>query len=107
MEQALIQHTLPFTARSISDLEGLVLNITVPKDTSPTDELPVFVFVHGGGFFIGSGSWPETDPSHLVKLSATNGKPVIGISIKCVDLTMNVSHNILTDIATAWALLVF
>jgi len=84
MEQGLIQHTLPFTQRQVSDLEGLNLSVTVPENASSTSKLPVFVFVHGGGFFIGCGSWPEYDCSRLVKMAAEKGMPVIAVTFKYV-----------------------
>ncbi|KAJ4296317.1 hypothetical protein N0V90_006362 [Kalmusia sp. IMI 367209] len=68
-----------------SDLEGLNLNIVVPAgkassiDTSA--RLPVYVFVHGGGFAVGSNWYPHYDPTALVKLSIEKGKPIIGITI--------------------------
>lgn len=84
MEQGLIQHTLPFADRQVSDLEGLNLNVTVPEHASPTSKLPVFVFVHGGGFFIGCGSWPEYDCSRLVKMAAEKDMPIIAVTFKYV-----------------------
>jgi carboxylesterase type B len=44
--------------------------------------MPVFVFIHGGGFSIGANSWPQYDPVRLVELSIEKGSPVIGINIK-------------------------
>jgi carboxylesterase type B len=71
---------------SQSDTEGLNLNITVPvnKDGSiePNAKLPVYVFVHGGGFTVGSSWYPHYSASPLVKLSTEMGKPMIGISFK-------------------------
>lgn len=82
MEYSFIQHTLP-KAEGLewSDLESLTLSITVPAGAE-AKKLPVFVFVHGGGFFIGSGSWPHYDQARIVKLSAEAGMPMIGITIK-------------------------
>ncbi|GAB7342728.1 hypothetical protein MBLNU457_g0875t1 [Dothideomycetes sp. NU457] len=80
MEQGLIQHTLPFSDRQVSDLEGLNLNITVPSQASSASRLPVLVFVHGGGFFIGCGSWPEYDCSRLVKMATEKSMPVIAVT---------------------------
>lgn len=85
MEQSIIQHTLPVTDESISDLDGLNLNITIPEVQGSSDKLmPVFVFIHGGGFNIGCASWPEYDFAKIVKLSAEKGLPAIGVSIKYV-----------------------
>jgi len=80
MEQSLIQHGLPHEEFSISDTDGLNLNISVPS--AAQDKLPVFVFIHGGGFSTGSNSWPQYDFARIVKLSAEKGLPVIGINIK-------------------------
>lgn len=86
-EFGFIQHSLPTPdVPEHSDLEGLNLNITVPLgangniDTSAN--LPVYVFVHGGGFAVGSSWYPHYDPAAIVKLSAEKGKPMIGITIK-------------------------
>ena len=69
-----------------SDTEGLNLNITLPlgKDGNiQTDaKLPVYVFVHGGGFAVGSSWYPHYDPAALVKLSVEKGKPIIGVTVK-------------------------
>lgn len=88
-EFGFIQHSLPLPdVPNHSDLEGLTLNITVPtgKDGNiDTDtKLPVYVFIHGGGFAVGSSWYPHYDPARLVKLSVEKGKPVIGITIKYV-----------------------
>ncbi|KAF2636651.1 carboxylesteras-like protein [Massarina eburnea CBS 473.64] len=81
-----IQHSLPLPeVPDHSDTEGLNLNITVPlsKDGSiqSNAKLPVYVFIHGGGFAVGSGWYPHYNPAPLVKLSVEKGKPVIGITI--------------------------
>lgn len=85
-EFGFIQHTLPVPELTTSDLECLNLNITAPlvKGKLPTvqDQLPVFVFVHGGGFSVGSNAWPQNDLAAIVKLSAELGSPVIGVGIK-------------------------
>lgn len=86
-EFGFIQHTLPIPdVPSHSDLDGLNLNITVPlqKDGQiPSNErLPVYVFVHGGGFAVGSSWYPHYNPAPIVKLSAELGKPIIGVTIK-------------------------
>ncbi|KAK6064902.1 carboxylesterase [Seiridium cupressi] len=43
--------------------------------------LPIFVFLHGGGFALGSNAWPQYDLARIVKYSAEIGKPVIGVQI--------------------------
>ena len=85
-EHQLIQHSLPHEPFQVSDTDGLNLNISVPSSDAegikPEAALPVFVYIHGGGFGIGSNSWPQYDLARLVRLSAEKGKPVVGVSIK-------------------------
>lgn len=65
----------------ISGIEGLSLNITVPKDAADGD-LPVLVYIHGGGFVFGSSYFPHYDQKRLVKQSIEEGRPIIAINIK-------------------------
>jgi carboxylesterase type B len=64
----------------------LNLNITVPtiKDGAIDSDakLPVFVFIHGGGFAVGSSWYPHYDPTPIVRMSVERKKPIIGITIK-------------------------
>lgn len=88
-EFGFIQHSLPLPdVPDHSDVEGLNLNVTVPtaKDGAIDVDarLPVYVFVHGGGFAVGSSWYPHYDPAALVKLSVEKGKPIIGVTIKYV-----------------------
>lgn len=80
MEFSLIQQALPQPDVQQSDKECLNLSITVPK-TNAVD-LPVVIFVHGGGFSIGSNAWPQYNFRRLVELSIQEGSSVIGINIK-------------------------
>lgn len=87
MEFGLIQKSLPMPLEaSMSELDGLNLNITVPllegKLPAPDKKLPVFMFVHGGGFALGSNAWPQYDQARIVKLAADIGLSVIGVGIK-------------------------
>ena len=69
----------------MSDTEGLCLNVTVPKSqTGKLDQsgkLPVFAFIHGGGFINGSGMFPQYDMARFVRLSVKEGKPCIAVSL--------------------------
>lgn len=84
----LLQHTLEYdrSAFTQSDTESLCLNITIPAASSDginaNAKLPVFVFVHGGGFMVGSGIYPQYDMARFVRLSVEEGKPCIGVTIK-------------------------
>lgn len=86
MEWGLIQHSLPEPKLSISELDGLNVNITVPslgnEFLDQDKKLPVVVFIHGGGYAIGSNSWPQYSLARMVKLSAAMGLPIIGVGIK-------------------------
>lgn len=85
-EFGFIQKSLPVPKLTTSGLNGLNLNINVPLIDGmlpkPERKLPVLVFVHGGGFSVGSNAWPQNDLSKIVKLSADMGLPVIGVGIK-------------------------
>jgi acetyl esterase/lipase len=89
-EFGFIQKSLPVPEFVTSDLEGLNLNITIPliegRIADSAHQLPVFVYVHGGGFALGSNAWPHYDQSRIVKLSVELGLPVIGVGIKSVFL---------------------
>lgn len=54
----------------------------MPKGISAGAKLPVVVFIHGGGFEIGSNSWPQYDFRRIVELSVARRQPVIGVNIK-------------------------
>lgn len=85
MEFGFIQQSLPLPETHISELNGLNLNISMPLlhgDIPSVDQkLPVFVFVHGGGYAVGSNTWPQYDLARIVKLSSEMRTPVIGVAI--------------------------
>ncbi|VUC37793.1 unnamed protein product [Clonostachys rosea] len=86
MEFSFIQHSLPKPDfPGTSDLHGLTANIFVPSDTLNSDskntDLPVLVFIHGGGFALGGNWWPQYDFARLVELSSELGKPMIGVNV--------------------------
>ncbi|KAF9887688.1 hypothetical protein FE257_009641 [Aspergillus nanangensis] len=76
-----IQKALPVPDLQQSETECLNLNITTPADATPGSNLPVIVFLHGGGFAIGSNAWPQYDLKRIVALSAAEKRPVIGVNI--------------------------
>ncbi|KAK0347408.1 hypothetical protein LTR02_002922 [Friedmanniomyces endolithicus] len=88
-EQDLIQHRLSSTGPiEFSDTEALNLNITYPVPTNREDFvwqsdnlLPVFLFVHGGGFQVGSASFPQYDMARFVRLSYQKGRPIIAVTV--------------------------
>src|SRR6187402_2652307 len=87
-EFGFIQKSLPMPELTFSELDGLNLNISIPlvsgQVPTPDRKLPVFVFVHGGGFSLGSNAWPQYNQARIVKLSAEIGLPVIGVGMMYV-----------------------
>jgi carboxylesterase type B len=85
-EFKLLQHSLDYDSKAVrmSDVDGLNLNVYAPaSDAMSVDGgLPVFVFIHGGGFNGGSSSYPPHDMTRFVRLSMARGMPVIGVSFK-------------------------
>lgn len=82
LEFGFIQKQLTSPTFTSSDLEGLNLNVTVPADIPSGKKLPVFVFIHGGGFFIGGSTWPQYDQARFVQLSIDLGEPIIAVNLK-------------------------
>lgn len=60
----------------------LHLNITSPNNARKGSNLPVMVYIHGGGGRSGANSDWWCDGGSLVKKSVELGKPVIMIAIK-------------------------
>ncbi|KAF2172475.1 hypothetical protein M409DRAFT_63148 [Zasmidium cellare ATCC 36951] len=82
-EFAFIQHKLDYDRSlvKVSDRECLNLNITAPSTLKKDQKLPVLVFIHGGGFSVGSPSVPQYDMTRLVELSAESDMAIIAVSI--------------------------
>ncbi|KAK6524938.1 hypothetical protein TWF281_011828 [Arthrobotrys megalospora] len=59
----------------------LTLNVIRPAGISPHRKLPVAIFIHGGGFTIGSAHDPRYNMTFLVDQSVKEGTPIIGIGI--------------------------
>ncbi|KAH6664513.1 Alpha/Beta hydrolase protein [Halenospora varia] len=60
----------------------LYLNVIRPSDTTASSELPVAVWIHGGGLFMGGTNDPRYNLSFVVQNSVDMGTPMIGISIQ-------------------------
>ena len=81
MEMSFIQQHLPkFDTPPMSDLDGLNLNVTVPL--SGGSNMPVLIYIHGGGFIFGSNSYPHYDQSKVVELSAMMNQRIVAVNIK-------------------------
>jgi carboxylesterase type B len=59
----------------------LHLRIARPAGTTTKDKLPVVVWLHGGAVVKGSAYDPHFDPTNLIRLSTTLGKPVIYVAL--------------------------
>ncbi|KAI9053702.1 hypothetical protein LZ554_002655 [Drepanopeziza brunnea f. sp. 'monogermtubi'] len=77
----IIQQSLPIPEFPQSATDCLNLNVTVPGQVGKTSALPVFVYIHGGGFALGSNAWPQYDLARIVQLSSDLNMPIIGINI--------------------------
>ena len=81
MEMSFIQEHIPKpNLPDMSDLCGLNLNVTVPQDGGL--DLPVIVYIHGGGFTFGSSTYPHYDQSKVVELSAIMNERVVAVNFK-------------------------
>lgn len=56
------------------------LGINVIRPAITTKSLPVLIYIHGGGFYEGSGSVDAYNLSYIVQESVRMGKPMIGVS---------------------------
>lgn len=84
LDEGLIQKSLPQKELVQSDLDCLHVNIAAPEGTTSASNLPVLVFIHGGGFNIGANSWPQFDWNRLVALSQSRDLPIVAVSMKSV-----------------------
>jgi carboxylesterase type B len=82
LELSHVQQSLPSKDLAQSDVDCLNLNIAVPSNATPSSNLPVLFFIHGGGLFIGANSWPQNDLGRLVNLSVERNVPVVMVAIK-------------------------
>ncbi|KAH6668995.1 Carboxylesterase family-domain-containing protein [Halenospora varia] len=66
---------------TFSEFECLNLNITAPADQRFGSDLPVMVYIHGGGGYSGANSDWWCDGGSLVKRSLNEGKGVIHVAL--------------------------
>ncbi|KIW34465.1 uncharacterized protein PV07_01243 [Cladophialophora immunda] len=65
-------------ALPVSEYECLNLNVYAPSQRSE-GLLPVFVWIHGGGFVVGDGG-PEYDGNYIVEYASKLGQPFIYVA---------------------------
>ncbi|KAJ5341450.1 hypothetical protein N7541_010574 [Penicillium brevicompactum] len=83
------QSYLPFPENREDEFECLNLFVVRPSEEAlakhdinhKTAQLPVLIWIHGGGFVNGAGTDPTTDPTRLVLRSLSNKTPFIAVSI--------------------------
>ncbi|KAK8056832.1 carboxylesterase family protein [Apiospora rasikravindrae] len=59
----------------------LYLNVVRPAGLSETADLPVAVWIHGGGLFMGGSGDKRYNMSFMVENSVKQGTPMIGVSL--------------------------
>jgi carboxylesterase type B len=59
----------------------LTINVVRPSGTRQQDQLPVGVWIHGGGGYMGSSLDPRYNLSFIVEQSVEMGTPFIGVSL--------------------------
>ncbi|KAL1835014.1 hypothetical protein VTK73DRAFT_6464 [Phialemonium thermophilum] len=57
----------------------LTLDVVRPAGARPGDDLPVFVWIYGGGFKAGGSADPRYNASFLVRNAAEMGKPILAV----------------------------
>jgi len=74
----------PLALTNVTEIseDCLHLNIARPKGTRPGDRLPVVVWVHGGGFWIGQNREITNAPDGMILESVENGLPIIHVHIQ-------------------------
>ncbi|KAM3068038.1 hypothetical protein ACMFMG_011086 [Clarireedia jacksonii] len=84
MEDALIEVPTGFAAHSedvFDEFECLNLNITTPAESNEASQLPVLIYIHGGGAFSGANSDWWCDGNSIVAESIRLGKPIVMVAI--------------------------
>ncbi|KAI1146367.1 putative lipase [Nemania diffusa] len=81
--QELSDASPPFAYTAVTDISEDCLNLIIgrPNGTSKHSNLPVMVFIYGGGFFSGQNSEATTSPDGMVLESVANGLPIIMVAI--------------------------
>lgn len=59
----------------------LNLNIARPKDVVPGNNLPVMVYIHGGGFWVGQNQDLTIVPDGMILESVKNGLPILHVAM--------------------------
>jgi carboxylesterase type B len=75
------------------DENCLYLNITAPSTDGSRSKLPVLVFLHGGAFFLGSGSRQYYSPLNFVSHGVKSNNPFIFVSINYRLSTLGFLHS--------------
>ena len=60
-----VKHDTP-RGRAVGTEDCLVLSVFAPHPINASARLPILVWIHGGGFQVGSGSGDDTDGSYDV-----------------------------------------
>jgi cholinesterase len=64
-----------------SPTDCLTVDIVRPAKVRPGDDLPVFVWIYGGGFTAGGSADQRYNTSYLVQSSVALEKPIIAVSL--------------------------
>lgn len=67
--------------KGISEMKEDCLNLNIVRPSGIHGNLPVMVWIYGGGWQMGSNADPRYNLSYIVEQSVLSGKPVIGVSI--------------------------
>jgi len=85
MEDALIAVPLHLASHAediFDEFNCLNLNITTPANVKIGSDLPVLLYIHGGGHHSGANSDWWCDGTSIVRQSIKLGKPIVMVTIK-------------------------